>query len=110
MTCERQDTLQRDDLQKAISSAMLAHEGGLHARPAIKVTQLAKRFAAQVWIGLSEDGPWIDAKSIARVMAMKTPNSTKLYFAASGEDAQAAVDALAQLVTKDFVIVPIDAR
>ena len=35
----------------AFSSAMLAHEGGLHARPAIRVAQLAKRFAAKVWIG-----------------------------------------------------------
>jgi phosphocarrier protein len=109
MTSERQNTVERDHTQKAISSAMLGHEGGLHARPAIKVTQLAKRFAAQVWIGLAEDGPWIDAKSIARVMAMKTPNHTTLYFAASGADAQAAVGALARLVTDDFVIAPDDA-
>lgn len=108
MTRECHDTVRGDDERKAISSVMLAHEGGLHARPAIKVTQLAKRFAAQVWIGLSEAGPWIDAKSIARVMAMKTPSNTRLYFAAAGGDAQAAVDALARLVTDDFVRAPGD--
>jgi phosphocarrier protein HPr len=86
----------------AASSALLAHEGGLHARPAIKVTQLAKRFAAQVRIGLSERGPWIDAKSIARVMAMKTPNNTMVYFTAVGADAADAVEALARLVGNDF--------
>lgn len=102
MTRERHDTVRGDDVRKAIASVMLAHEGGLHARPAIKVTQLAKRFAAQVWIGLSEAGPWIDAKSIARVMAMKTPSNTRLYFAAAGDDAQGAVDALARLVAEDF--------
>src|SRR5690349_3225574 len=53
--------------------AVLTHEGGLHARPAIKLTQLAKRYDAAVWIALTEHGPWTDAKSIARVMAMKTP-------------------------------------
>jgi phosphocarrier protein HPr len=90
------------DTAKALSSAMLAHEGGLHARPAIKVTQLAKRFAAKVWIGLSGNGPWIDAKSIARVMAMKTPNHTMLYFAADGADAEGAVSALARLVANEF--------
>ena len=93
----------------AVASAMLKHEGGLHARPAIKVVQLAKRYAAQVWIGLAASGPWIDAKSIARVMAMKTPNNTMVYFAAAGRDAQAAVSALAQLVTDDFTIAPDDA-
>jgi len=94
---------------KATSSVMLAHEGGLHARPAIKVTQLAKRFAAQVWIGVSESGPWIDAKSIARVLAMKTPNNTRIYFSAAGDDADAAVDAMARLVSNEFVNVPTDA-
>ena len=87
---------------KALSRAKLAHEGGLHARPSIKVTQLAKRFAAQIWIGLSDNGPWVDAKSVARVMAMKTPNHAILYFAADGADADAAVSALAQLVESDF--------
>lgn len=99
-----------DDMARAMTSVMLAHEGGLHARPAIKVTQLAKRFAAQVWIGLSEDGPWIDAKSITRVMAMKTPNRSTLFFAAAGADAQPAVDALAGLVRNDFAGLPGDER
>jgi phosphocarrier protein HPr len=105
---ECENLAMRDD-PRATASAMLAHEGGLHARPAIKVVQLAKRYAAQVWIGLAANGPWIDAKSIARVMAMKTPNHTLLYFAAAGRDADAAVNALAQLVSNDFTIAPTDA-
>lgn len=89
-------------MPRAQSGAMLSHEGGLHARPAIKVTQLAKRYAANVWIGLSEQGPWIDAKSIALVMKMKTPNNTMLHFAAEGADAENAVNSLARLVGNDF--------
>src|SRR5205085_6220075 len=57
MSGERDNTAQREDA-RALSSVILSHAGGLHARPAIKVTQLAKRFTAQVWIGLSETGPW----------------------------------------------------
>jgi phosphocarrier protein len=98
-----------DEAPAAVSSALIAHEGGLHARPAIKVTQLAKRFTAQVRIGLSERGPWIDAKSIARVMAMKTPNNTMVHFTAVGADAAEAVEALARLVGNDFNP-PSDAR
>ena len=102
MSPERDNTAQRED-PGALSSVVLSHAGGLHARPAIKVTQLAKRFAAQVWIGLSETGPWTDAKSVARVMAMKTPNNTRIFFAASGADASQAVEALVRLVGNDFV-------
>jgi phosphocarrier protein len=81
---------------------VLTHEGGLHARPAIKLTQLAKRFESAVWIALAEHGPWTDAKSIARVMAMKTPHMATLYFVAEGDDADDATSALARLVESDF--------
>ena len=84
------------------SCAVLMHEGGLHARPAIKLTQLAKRFDAAVWIAHTEHGPWIDAKSIARVMAMKTPSMVTLFFVAEGADAVEATTALATLVQSDF--------
>ncbi len=89
--------------------ARLIHEGGLHARPSIKVTKLSKRFQSRVWIGLSPNGPWTDAKSIARVMAMKTPINTTIHFAAEGEDAERAVRALVALVEGDFVDAPDDA-
>ena len=89
-------------VHKARARVVLEHAGGLHARPAIKLTQLAKRFACSVWIALSEQGPWIYAKSIARVMAMKTPQMATLHFSAEGDDAELAVDALAKLVADDF--------
>ena len=87
---------------RARSCAVLTHEGGLHARPAIKLTQLAKRFESAVWIALAEHGPWTNAKSIARVMAMKTPHMATLYFVAEGDDANDATSALARLVESDF--------
>jgi phosphocarrier protein len=89
-------------LPRSRSRAVLTHEGGLHARPAIKLTQVAKRFESAVWIALAEHGPWIDAKSIARVMATKTPYMATLYFVAEGSDAAEATSALAKLVESDF--------
>jgi len=88
---------------RARARVVLQHQGGLHARPAIKLTRLAKRFRAFVWIAHAEQGPWIDAKSIARVMAMKIPNLATLHFLAEGEDAEVAARALARLVESDFV-------
>ena len=87
---------------RVVASAFLAHEGGLHARPAIKISQFAKRFQSRVWLSVSEHGPWIDAKSVARVIAMKVPSQIRLFFAAEGADASAAVGGLVDLVASDF--------
>jgi phosphocarrier protein len=86
----------------ATASVLLRHEAGLHARPAVKLTKLAKKFAARIFISMSPEGPWIDAKSIVKLMATKTPRDTLLHFRAEGEDAQAAVGALVALVERDF--------
>ena len=58
----------------------MRHDVGLHARPSVKLTKLAKTFEARIDLGLSPDGPWVDAKSIVKVMATKAPkNSTMLF-------------------------------
>jgi phosphocarrier protein len=87
---------------RVVASTFLSHEGGLHARPAIKVSQFAKRFQSRVWLALSEDGPWVDAKSVARVIAMKVPSQIPVFFAAEGDDANEAVGGLVELVASDF--------
>ncbi len=47
-------------------------------------------------------GPWIDAKSIVKVMAMKAPRDTTLHFRAEGDGAAEAVNALSELVARNF--------
>ena len=89
-------------LPPATGSVLLFHEAGLHARPSVKLTKLAKTFSAKIEIAASQDGPWIDAKSIVKVMAVKIPKDTVLHFRAIGADADAAVLALVGLVETDF--------
>ena len=79
-----------------------ATRGGLHARPSVKLTKLAKTFGARIELGLSPDGPWVDAKSIVKVMATKAPKDLTIYFRAEGADAKAALDALVTLIDGDF--------
>jgi phosphocarrier protein HPr len=85
-----------------IASALLTNEVGLHARPAVKLTMLAKSFAATVELALESDGPWVDAKSPVKIMRVKAPKGTLLHFRASGSDADAAVGALVDLVGRGF--------
>ena len=84
------------------ASVLMRHEVGLHARPSVKLTKLAKAFESKIDLGLSPDGPWIDAKSIVKVMATKAPKDSTIYFRAEGSDARAALDALVTLVNEDF--------
>jgi len=83
-------------------SVVITHDVGLHARPSVKLTKLAKGFAAAVEIAIAAEGPWIDAKSIVKVMAMKARQGATLHVRAMGADAQAAVEAVAGLVRRDF--------
>jgi phosphocarrier protein len=82
-------------------SVFLMHDVGLHARPSVKLTKLAKTFAATIELS-GGDGPWIDAKSIVKVMAAKVPQHTILRFRANGPDAAEAVRLLIRLVEHDF--------
>ena len=83
-------------------SAVLTHDGGLHARPSVKLTKLAKNFTSRIELSSAGDEPWIDAKSIVKVMATKAPKDSVLHFRAKGDDARAAIDALIALVESDF--------
>jgi phosphocarrier protein HPr len=73
---------------------------GLHARPSAKITQLASKFASEVW--MSKGTRRINAKSIMGVMMLAAAKGSTLVIEAEGPDEQAAVDALAGLVAAGF--------
>jgi phosphocarrier protein HPr len=88
--------------QTVTGSAVLTNAVGLHARPSVKLTQLAKSFAASVDIALDANGPWVDAKSPVKVMRVKASRGSAVHVRAKGADASAAVAAIVQLVERRF--------
>lgn len=86
----------------ATARVTITHPTGLHARPAVTLTKLAKTFTASVRIRPLPSGAWVDAKSIVKVMGLKCRTGTELELAAEGDDAEAAVEALTGLVRRDF--------
>ena len=83
-------------------SAVITHEIGLHARPSVKLTKLAKSFTSAIHLRGDGVESWVDAKSIVRVMGLKLREGTTVHFRAAGPDAEAAIDALIGLVKRDF--------
>lgn len=88
--------------QTVQASAVITHDVGLHARPSVKLTKLAKEFSAKVEIAIGPLGPWIDAKSIVKVMGLKARQNSELHVRAMGDDAAAAVSGIISLIARDF--------
>jgi len=80
----------------------LVHAVGMHARPAVKLTKLAKRFQAQVLVRVAGAPDWINAKSVVKIMAMRAAHGSTIEIKACGSDAEAAVAALINLIATDF--------
>lgn len=73
---------------------------GLHARAAGKLVNLAKTFSSE--ITLTRDAEEVDGKSIMAVMLLAAPIGTELLLKVNGEDAQAAFDAVSELIRNRF--------
>ncbi|MFP4052939.1 MAG: HPr family phosphocarrier protein [Phycisphaerae bacterium] len=78
----------------------IVNKYGLHARPAMQFVELANQHNSKIEV--SNGTLAVDAKSIMSVMRLAATKGTILKLTADGEDAQQAVDALAQLVESGF--------
>ena len=84
------------------TEVVITHPTGLHARPAVKFTKLAKTFPAEIRLRRVPDGVWVDAKSVVKVMGLKFRTGTMVELEAEGEAAEAALEELRALVERDF--------
>lgn len=98
----RAGTAEAAPKEMAQGAAALVNAVGLHARPSVKLTQLARRFTCQVEIALSPDGPWVDAKSPVMVMRVNAPCGATVHVRSAGAGAGAAADAVLSLIRQGF--------
>ena len=73
---------------------------GLHARAAAKLTQLAGKFAADVWV--TRDGRRVNAKSIMGVMMLAAAKGATVVVETNGPDEAEAMAALVGLISGRF--------
>ena len=83
-------------------AALLTNAVGLHARPSVKLTQVAKRFKSSIEFALDPAGPWADAKSPVKVMRVKAAKGATLHFRVMGPDASEALATMLELVERRF--------
>jgi phosphocarrier protein len=73
---------------------------GLHARPADLFVKLASRYESTIEV--IKDGERVDGKSILAILTLAAVQGTNLRIEANGPDAEAALQALTELIVRDF--------
>ena len=81
-------------------SLTIANKKGLHARASAKFVQLAESFEAEILV--TKQGETVQATSIMGLMMLGAGLGSTITLSASGQQAEAALAALAQLVEDKF--------
>ncbi len=78
----------------------ISNKLGLHARASAKLTQLAGKFSADVWV--TRDGRRVNAKSIMGVMMLAAAKGATVVVETNGPDEAEAMAALVGLINDRF--------
>jgi phosphocarrier protein len=78
----------------------IINKRGLHARASAKFVQMVERFNAEVWV--TKGGETVGGTSIMGLMMLSAAPGTSITVSAAGPEAQAALDAITELVGSKF--------
>ena len=81
-------------------SVLVQNAHGIHARPAAEIVRTAARFRSNITI--ARDDLEVNGKSIMGVMMLAAECGATVIIRADGDDAEAAVEALAAVITSKF--------
>lgn len=73
---------------------------GLHARASAKFTQIASKYASEVWV--MRNNKRVNGKSIMGVMMLAAGKGSRITLEATGDDEQECGNAIAALVADRF--------
>jgi phosphocarrier protein HPr len=79
----------------------IINERGLHARAASQLVKLASSYSCDIKLSGPEEDP-VSAKSVMGVLLLCGSKGTEIEVVANGESAQAAVDAIGELIANRF--------
>ncbi len=80
--------------------AKIVNKLGIHARPAAEIVKTAAKFKSNITI--VRDDLEVNAKSIMGVMMLAAEFGATIILRATGDDAEAALDALSAVIANKF--------
>jgi phosphocarrier protein HPr len=78
----------------------IVNKRGLHARASAKFVQMVERFNADIWV--TRGSETVGGTSIMGLMMLAAGPGTSVIVSATGPEAEAALDAIAELVASKF--------
>jgi phosphocarrier protein HPr len=78
----------------------IVNKRGLHARASAKFVQMVERFNAEIWV--TRGSETVGGTSIMGLMMLAAGPGTSVIVSATGPEAEAALDAIAELVAGKF--------
>ena len=78
----------------------IINKRGLHARASAKFVQMVERFNAEVWV--TKGGETVGGNSIMGLMMLSAGPGTTIVVSAIGPEAEAAINAITDLVASKF--------
>ena len=78
----------------------IINKRGLHARASAKFVQMVERFEAEIWV--TKGSETVGGTSIMGLMMLSAGPGTSIVVSAAGPQAQAALDAITELVAAKF--------
>ena len=90
----------QSDPSKVVRVLEICNKKGLHARASAKFVQTVEKFDADVRV--TRNGETVGGTSIMGLMMLAAGPGTTISVEATGSDAAAVVDALAELVSSRF--------
>ncbi|MCA1451687.1 HPr family phosphocarrier protein [Bradyrhizobium sp. BRP22] len=78
----------------------IVNKRGLHARASAKFVQMVERFNAEIWV--TRGSETVGGTSIMGLMMLAAGPGTSVIVSATGPEAEAALDAIAELVASKF--------
>lgn len=78
------------------------HGVGLHARPSVTFTRLAKSFPCSIEVAVNGSDVWLNGKSIIKIMGARIRKGSMLKIRADGILAEESIRALKGLIERNF--------
>ncbi len=88
-------------MEKIIKEVIIKNSQGLHARPAAMFVQVASKYNSNV--SIQKDGEKVNGKSIMGILTLGAKKDSKVILEANGDDANALISELEELLTKDHI-------
>ncbi len=87
-------------MPRQLRTFVIVNTLGLHARAAAQLVQTANRYRSEIHV--EKDGMSVNGKSIMGVLTLAAAKGSQVTVACEGEDADAAMAALAKLIENGF--------